>query len=40
MPRMGRGFVSVVGALGAITLMAGSAMGQGCVCPAKGQSPG
>ena len=40
MSPMRRGFVSVVGALGAISLMAGSAMGQGYVCPAKGQSPG
>ena len=40
MPPMRRGSVSVVGALGAISLMAGSAMGQGYVYPAKGQSPG
>ena len=39
MPPVRRGFVSVVGAFGAISLIAGSAMGQGYVYPTKGQSP-
>ena len=39
MPRMRRGFVSVVGALGSIGLLAGIAFGQGYVYPTKGQSP-
>ena len=39
MPSMRRGFVSIVGTLGAIGLLAGSALGQGYVYPAKGQSP-
>jgi hypothetical protein len=34
-----RGFVSVVGGLVAIGLLAGTALGQGYVYPARGQSP-
>lgn len=39
MPSMRQGFMAGAGMLGAIGLLAGTALGQGYVYPAKGQSP-